>query len=463
MSSNANKPKPGSRWGSLLSGAVLNLESRLDTFFEEDGNPAKPAPRPRADGQASPVVRPTTPLDDERSQTSFLSRNTSTRQDRITRLAVPETTTSSVRASSESRTTGTTGTASDLTSRTSFESSTTEPTSVGDASAQKDVASQEVRQSLDHAGDNMKEAEGDTAAQFQSPNTSNRPSLDAEGGSALVQDDINGAASPVPSAEELQARIAQMQADQEGEALQRQEEVQSYLERIDALQAKLEYLAKEASESAREKASDAPADSLQKKLAAKDEQIALLMEEGQKLSKAEVTYSGTARKLRSKIADDGRELAEMKRKVATSEKSSAELMDRVRKIESRTTEVSGRAARVPRLEKELQNVKAVRDEKEATIHYLRDQLDIETKKAEDATTKANEAALEQQQQANQSLQDDMANAKIERQLSEERLRAEIRIAKEEVQREQESKRAAEAQMRNEITVRVSSRGCVCVI
>jgi len=51
------------------------------------------------------------------------------------------------------------------------------------------------------------------------------------------------------------------------------------------------------------------------------------------------------------------------------------------------------------------------------------------------------------------MQDDLASAKIERQLSEERLGAEIRAAKEEVLREQDSKKSAEAQMRNEITVR----------
>lgn len=35
---NAAKPKPpSSRWGSLLSGAVAGIESRLDTILAEDG------------------------------------------------------------------------------------------------------------------------------------------------------------------------------------------------------------------------------------------------------------------------------------------------------------------------------------------------------------------------------------------------------------------------------------------
>ncbi|KAH9826122.1 hypothetical protein Tdes44962_MAKER10092, partial [Teratosphaeria destructans] len=42
-------------WGSLLSGAVANLESRLDTILAEDGD--APASRPRAT-DAAPAPAP---------------------------------------------------------------------------------------------------------------------------------------------------------------------------------------------------------------------------------------------------------------------------------------------------------------------------------------------------------------------------------------------------------------------
>jgi TATA element modulatory factor len=36
MSGPANNPNKGSRWGSLLSGAVAGLESRLDSILADD-------------------------------------------------------------------------------------------------------------------------------------------------------------------------------------------------------------------------------------------------------------------------------------------------------------------------------------------------------------------------------------------------------------------------------------------
>lgn len=36
MSAQASKPKQTSRWGSLLSGAVAGIESKLDTILAED-------------------------------------------------------------------------------------------------------------------------------------------------------------------------------------------------------------------------------------------------------------------------------------------------------------------------------------------------------------------------------------------------------------------------------------------
>lgn len=40
MAANTTKPKQASRWGSLLSGAVAGLESRLDNILAEEGSVA---------------------------------------------------------------------------------------------------------------------------------------------------------------------------------------------------------------------------------------------------------------------------------------------------------------------------------------------------------------------------------------------------------------------------------------
>lgn len=453
----SNRPvvsKQGSKWGSFLSGAVANLESRLDKVFEEEGNPAKPTPaKPLPASQAPPASFISADNSGNVSRNSSPSRTAPAKQTRLAQLGSLE------RASTSGRP------SLDTPSRNSLDSEASGLPITDDATSKEEQHTREAGGDGQAVGEQSDDVEPSarTSLSLESQG-SYRPSLDVDdrtrtadiNGSAETQDlTLNGHTQEPPSIEELQAQVSQLQSERETETLQRQEETQSHLERVDALQAKLEYLAKEAAEAAREKAGDAPADSLEKKLAGKDEQIAMLMEEGQKLSKAEVTHAGTARKLRSKIVEDGKLLVEARRKAAASERNAATLIDRVRRLEVNQRDATSKTAKISQLEKDLQSARVAHDESDQTIQYLRNQLDMESKRAEEAKTKATEAALEQQQRSAQSMQEDLANAKIERQLSEERLRNEIKAAKEEVQREQESKKTAEAQMRNEITVRPS--------
>lgn len=102
----------------------------------------------------------------------------------------------------------------------------------------------------------------------------------------------------VPQSEELKAR--------------QQQEVQEYVEEIDSLQSKLQYLSKTMADAAKKSAASAPSGSLERKLAEKDERIALLMEEGQKLSTSEHKYRTMIKKLRQQMMDRDRNLDELK-------------------------------------------------------------------------------------------------------------------------------------------------------
>lgn len=454
MSAAPTRPKQSSRWGSLLSGAVANLESRLDTFFEEEGNPNRPAPRQRQDGPQSSIAgsRPATPAHNNLSRTNSSSKRGSARPAQDVRSAAPGHSTSA-RDSPDLPAPAALAGGFDSSPRSSLDSAQAEASKADEAQSKEDEtrreASQEPEPPTADAIAQSPVPAADFIARLSSDTTRSTGTQDT---GELNEQRVNEEELSQPTSEEMQVQVAQMRADKETRELQKQEDAQSYLERIDALQAKLQYLAKEAAEAAREKAADAPADSLQKKLASKDEQIALLMDEGQKLSKAEVTHAGNSRKLRQKIADDGKLLADLRLKVAASEKLSTNLSARVRKLESINKDASSRVSRMAQLERDLNAVRSARDEKEATVQYLREQLDSETKRADEVKAKANEEALAQQQKANTSLKDDIANAKVERQLSEDRLRGEMKAAKEELQKEQEAKRTLEAQMRNEITV-----------
>lgn len=458
MSAPPARAKQSSRWGSLLSGAVAGLESRLDTFFEEEGR------APQTAGTTPKVTGLSTANASVQARSLSLTRTESIRKDGAVRLAAQDD--AIARSASETRTAHTT-VDPDTASRPSLDSTTTASDTTRPP---KDTASPRLSQEIPPGEEEKTAVEGEihtAATQVTEPDrsvasdTSARPSLEAEDVTSIVQPDtaealsgvvVKDAAAEDASAAEYQSRISQLQTDLESAELQRQEEVHSYLERLDALQAKLQYLAKEAAETARKSASDATGDSLQRKLAAKDEQIALLMEEGQKLSKAEVNQAGIARKLRIKAAEDAKAITEMKRKQSASDKLAEELSGKIRRLEASQRDTLNRVNRIPQLEKEIKIIKASRDEHASTVQYLRSQAESESKKVQEAESKANTNALEQERKTNQSLQEDLANAKIEKRLSEDRLRAEIRSAKEDLEREQERNKGAEFQMRNEINV-----------
>jgi TATA element modulatory factor len=225
---------------------------------------------------------------------------------------------------------------------------------------------------------------------------------------------------------EYDALLKQMQSDYETAELQRQEEVHGYIERIDALQSKLQYLAKESAETARKASASAPAGSLEKKLADKEEQVALLMEEGQKLSKKELTHLNTLKKLRAKMADDSKELTEAKRKQEKAEKDALIATEKWKKSEASEKRMNDRLKLIPQLQKDIENLKSERDAKDSTIADLKKQLEEAIASNKEAETKIAHEALEVEKKRVAELEDDLANLKIEKNLVSDRAQAQIK-------------------------------------
>src|SRR5271156_2212690 len=130
----------------------------------------------------------------------------------------------------------------------------------------------------------------------------------------------------------------------EHEALEKrlQEELLPYIEKIDALQSKLQYLSQEAVESAQQAAAGAPAGSTEQKKAEKDKKIALLMEEGQTLSKNEMKHLAIIKTLRSQAASAAREQSVLKGRTDAAERGLAAMEQRAiraeRKLQSFSVE-----------------------------------------------------------------------------------------------------------------------------
>jgi hypothetical protein len=230
----------------------------------------------------------------------------------------------------------------------------------------------------------------------------------------------------------------------EHEALEKrlQEELLPYIEKIDALQSKLQYLSQEAVESAQQAAAGAPAGSTEQKMAEKDKKIALLMEEGQTLSKNEMKHLAIIKTLRSQAASAAREQSVLKGRTDAAEKGLATMEQRAiraeRKLQSFSVE-----------DRELEAIKRERNALSNTIAEMKADLARMTARAEAAERQVQTDDSERLRKQNQELRDDMTSCRLERELAEEKLRQEIRDLTASIAREKERFNAMETEMLGE--------------
>jgi hypothetical protein len=251
------------------------------------------------------------------------------------------------------------------------------------------------------------------------------------------------------SPEEYDALLKQLQSDYETSELQRQEEVHGYIERIDALQAKLQYLARESAESARKTSAASPAGSMEKKLSDKEEQVALLMEEGQKLSKKELSHLTTIKKLRAKIQEESKVAAEAKRKQEKAEKDAAFATDRLKRAEGSEKRLNEKQRMINQLQKDTESLKIERDSKDSTIASLKVQLEQAIAQEKLAEMKLANESLQIERKRVSDLEDDIANLKIEKSLVSDRAQSQIKELREKMDKDAERARITQLEMKSE--------------
>jgi len=249
-----------------------------------------------------------------------------------------------------------------------------------------------------------------------------------------------------------EGRTAGVNKDVEDLRIQHQDEVHGYIERIDALEAKLQYLAREGAESARKAALAAPAGSVEKKLAERDQKIAQLMEEGKNLASNEQKHRTILKKLRSKVAEDEKELNKLH---AAKEKSDKEL-DNLRRRARQATELEKTNEDLQkRLDQSQRELKALRPEaksKDSVIAELKTQLQKATEQADIITLKANDQAREQDRRRIVELEDSVAALQVEKNLVADRAKAQANELKEKAERANERSRALELELKGEVQV-----------
>ena len=467
MSSNASRPKQSSRWGSLLSGAVAGIESRLDTILAEDNEASA---KSRAADKAALEARTATlaPLagSTDVSRSSSRSRVNDRLQERLAKAVHDK------RAGSQAPSEVPTRTASPLAVAESPRSSldTRPSTDSTKRSTEKEREKEEQLPSDKAERTDLQEKDSVLQPDLETPSTllssglpinPARMSTDSEARLSIdsadlpaIAIDLSNAATDHPAGKtsgELEVEMAQMRADYIEAENQRQEEMHANLERIDALQAKLQYLAKESVAAAKQANTEAPKGSLEQRVAERDEKIALLMEEGEKLSKTEMRHLATIRKMRTKTSEDEKTIAEIKQRVARFEQTDNELKLKVKRLEQSEQQNRERLKRLPQVEIELRAVKSELESSRTEVKTLQKQLSEAEKKFVDAEREVQRSTQEADRKKMSDLQEELSDAKLERKLAEERSSAEVKRLKEAGDNQRKQSQALELELRNEIS------------
>lgn len=264
------------------------------------------------------------------------------------------------------------------------------------------------------------------------PSTSSMPSAKISTSSARPSGDASG-------------REQQILADADRDA-----EIHGYIERIDALQAKLQYLAKESAESARKAAQEAGAGTLERKLAEKDEQIALLMEEGQKLSKTELKHMNAIKQMRAKTIEVQKEAKAKDSKYEKLEKEKAALTERLSRSESAEKQAKDLQKRLAQLQKDLDKSRLEASSRDELITSLKKQLSEAISQARADEVQKVQKLLDVEKRKANDLEEEVSSIKIEKELAEERARVQINELKETMERESERAKASEVELKGEV-------------
>ncbi|MCJ1439465.1 hypothetical protein MMC27_008859 [Xylographa pallens] len=480
MAAQSSQPKSISRWGSLLQQAVAGVESRLDNILADDDSHTTLNVRKDAVDQPGQRVAMTMRMPITASPSMNVSRqNISTNrkhgrlQERLakavvthnsansealsgllSRSASPNKVIDSPRKNMDSKSDGTTSVIKGVFTETEelhgFDSASDQLSLDSDAmvatsaprklNVQKDTPFEAV----DSATRASSESHNMVTSHFFTGSSPPEPSNLNRFGSTL-----NTAVKLHPTMQS-EAVLEEVRADYEAAELRGQDETHRYLEFIDALQAKLQYLTREATEFAKKTKSEAEVGSVEQKLAIKDEKIVLLMGEGQELAQRELKHMNTIKKLRTRVMEDAESLKETQQITAELRKAKTSAEERAKEAEDSRRENFRQQRTLQEQELQLEKAKLENDRRAIENVGLQQQLSNPQ-----SARGANEVIelkklLEAQKKIISELRDGLSNAKLERESTDERHREHVRELQVKFDRGNEKAKVTEMELRGEL-------------
>lgn len=472
-------PGKPSKWGSFLSQAVAGVESRLDNMLAEPDEAQSQKPAAASAASASPSAAPR------------VSEAITTTAKQSSQELAPPATSGSTNSRSSSRS-GVNGrlqarlaramagkaNASGTASRGTL-SPTSSTEHISRPSMEEKSTDKQFSKEQDEATAKL-EAEGiDVCSKTEPPESllanaieaapteapkpiQNATTTEAASGKTSALDHVSQASEGAKGAEgaEISAEedSASTQPDDKSELVRelqevkdrQQEEIREYIERIDSLQSKLQYLSKTATDTARKAASSAPPGSPEQKLAAKDEKIALLLEEGQKLSSNEHKLRSTIKKLRALIGEHEKQLADLKanrdRAISDAEALRARL-EGPEEVERRWDEANRATAA---LQAEIESVKKENSKKDDAYRRLDQEWKKKTEQVECSHREAMNKALAAERQKQKSLEELNTSLRAEKEAVAEQARQDEIEWREKLERANERGRKTAEELKAEL-------------
>ncbi|EXJ78610.1 hypothetical protein A1O1_09011 [Capronia coronata CBS 617.96] len=439
--------KPTSRWG-FIQQAVASVESKLDNILAEENDPLKRSTTP---AQSSRDTASSKRISSELSRSSSNASTSNDRlQERLARAMAKKNASRSetpaiVVDQSPTRALGDQPSVTDSdNARTSGDSGVE-----GSHTLSLSRTSEEVPLSS-HTEETI--SVEDDAKDLGPDDSMSTPLVAEHHVSARTPADVTGESKTIVErvSQEVQRKSddAPMQLQTE-ETKKVGEETSVYLEKIDALQSKIQYLSREAALSAKQAATSADAGSVEKQLAEKDEKIALLIEEGTKLSKSEMTYLTAVKRLKAQMAAKSKEQEAVRLRAEKAERSLRAMEERASKAEAAGKRAEQQLATSLKVASDLEAIRRERDALHATLVEMKSQLSKANSRAEAAETKAQSDQLEKERKRIAELEDDLTSSKVEKELSEDKLRREIKELQAALEKEKEQARIMESDMLSE--------------
>ncbi|KAL7628186.1 hypothetical protein AAE478_002384 [Parahypoxylon ruwenzoriense] len=466
-------PQKSSRWGSFLSQAVAGVEARLDNILAEEDSAKQSTPQRLTRTPSASSTAASTAIAPPRSSTP--SRPSSDRlQERLARAvaaknAAQKAESSPARRSTESappsQSPRSSSDAPAVSSALQPQPSTERVDNSDDGTINMAPTAPALGNEIG-AGPSAPPPDGQAALGGGGLWPSSQSAQEVQASEEPAVDTAESAAESVaevpterleteiisPQSILYEQRIRDLEKSLEETRAQHQEELHSHVERVDALQAKLQYLARQASEAARNTAAGAPAGSLEKKIAEKDQQVAQLMEEGQKLANTEQKHRSIIKKLRGQLAVGEKELTEQKLLHHKAENELSLLRNQLN--EQGNVEKTNQELRklTGHLKRELEILRAETASKDNTISELKRQLQEESERARSMSNRINDQLREEGQQRVRELEDEVAALEVEKGLIADRAKLQATELQEKADRASERFHAMELELRGEVQI-----------